>query len=386
MKLTVDFAALEMQVEKISSTEIVYNPAYFVADRTKGFLDNVALFAYLPEGLIFGEDIPFEDISAEFGVLEYMGQQVMLYIEDQAQLIAEVLLKGNRGGRVHIAECKTFETMKNKEKSPSYCVISRMDGKFPVYGVEPGSKRLLEGDAALSVCKDCLETLNYKGYMQLRFGQKNALLKEFNFVELFKIYSSYFKSLPRRMFEEENTVYSSDWPVISAQLIREVNQICQSCAVDLKEHPSLLNVNHINGDKSDNDLSNLQVLCLSCFKQQSQRADQHVKHSSVLIINRLRKRQNVLEPFNYQKLELYADCALVGLIAKCRKHNLPLAEIGTFIEHENETVNIDLAWTGKKIAILLDKSKADIFVEQGWRVFSAHQALKDFNSFQKKIR
>lgn len=386
MKLTIDFSALCKAVNKVGHSDVVYDSTYSVVDRTTSFFESIELFSYLPEGLIWGEDVAIGSITSESGVLEYMGQQVMLYLEDQGQYIHDVLEKGALGGVVHVAECKTLESMKMKGETAAYCVISRMDGKFPVCGIELTSKRVVEGNASLLVCPNCLETLNYKGYLQLRFGQKNTLIKDFNFGEFYKTYSSYFKSFPHREIEDNNNIYSDDWELITSKVRKELNYTCQDCGVYLKKNRHLLQIIHINGIKLDNNSNNLKALCVDCCKKQLNYSDLHSKHSAILHINRLRREQNIFDPMNYQMLEKFADSAVEGLIAKCRKHNLPIAELGISIQHHNQIIDIDLAWERKKIAVLLDKTKVDIFEAQGWSVFSAQQALVDFTLFQKKIR
>lgn len=387
MKLTIDFTALENVIEKAVLTSIFYQPSVCIVDRTKGIFDDLALFGYLPDSLVLGDDVPFENITSEFGILEYMGNQIMLYKEDQNTDATKVLRYSGTGGPVHVAECKMVEDMRNgKESIDGYGVISRMDSKFPIRGYDSETKKIIEGDADFFVCKQCLELLNYKGYMHQTFGQKKALSEQFNFELFFNNYSSYFKYFPRSYILRQQKAFTKDWPSVSTQAKLKVQFCCENCNVNLKHNPSLLHTHHINGSTMDNDPSNLRVYCVDCHKKLSQHGFLHVKHCSVLEINKYRWEQRKTEQFNYQTLEKFSDSALEGFVYKCRQHNLPIPEIGLSVSYAGKQVDVDLAWPRKKIAILLTQTDEQTIESEEWQIFSAHQVLKDFNNFQKKIR
>lgn len=382
MKLTIDFVSLKAAVDQMGPSDIIYNLDYFIVERTKGLADELAPFSYLSEGLMLGDDILVDKIKSDCGVFDYMGHQVMLYLQDQGSKVHDVLKNGAEGGRIHIAECKIFEDLKNKEKLAGYGVISRMDALFPVRGFDQETKNPLEGKASLLVCQNCLEILNYKGYIYLTYSKKKILSERFDFEGFFETYSSHFKSI----FAGTQKNLGVNGDEMAAFMREEMNYTCEHCSVYLKEKPTLLQLHHINGLLSDNKRINLKLYCADCNKKQPHGGYLHVKHTSILEINRRRKEQNIFEPSNYQKLEQSADSALSGLISKCRKHNLPVGELGLYIRYGNKIIDIDLAWSRKKIAVLIDLSEQEKVEADGWHIFSAHQALSNFDFFQKKIR
>ncbi len=77
--------------------------------------------------------------------------------------------------------------------------------------------------------------------------------------------------------------YPKDWDKISAEFRKLHNYTCKECGVDCSAHPSLIDVHHIDRDKSNCDSSNLQCLCKYHHSKQPQHGHYSVeKHMKTL--------------------------------------------------------------------------------------------------------
>ena len=65
------------------------------------------------------------------------------------------------------------------------------------------------------------------------------------------------------MTNESNSDYTNDWPRISADLKGVRLWRCEICKYR-NRGSGLIQVHHIDGDKSDNSRANLQVVCAIC--------------------------------------------------------------------------------------------------------------------------
>ena len=378
MILKIDLSALHRAVAPLNH----HNVDFVV---TSGAEELTSIAGGLAKGLELGKDIPLEDINGSDGILNYNGHQVMLYIPDQGDDIAAVLQDGKQGRRIHIAECSTLELMRNTGRFGRYDVISRMDGMFPVFGVDPDTGNEKKGEADLGVCKNCLKVLNYKCYDDLYKGDKTAIFEQFDFENFFETYSSYFKSLPAKS-SSKGAAYTADWATISSRVRRQLEYQCEHCGVGLNSESRLLHVHHINGNKTDNRRDNLRGLCADCHKKQPHHGHLHVSRADTLLINELRREQRKFDAFDYDKLSEFADTALEGLISKCRKYKLPTPDLGMMLKPGFHIAHIDLAWPRKKVAVLIDNADKSLLEDAGWTVFSVGTAMKNFDGFQKQVR
>jgi len=380
MKLTVDFSALRLVVNNMGATNVDFELDLLVKD-----IDPIA--AMLETGLELGKDIQLSDISSDFGVLSAKGQQLMLYIPDQGSNLEEVIQYGldtQNGKKVHVAECTTLRTMRAEGRFPRYDVISRSDGKFPVFGYQ--NRQDEHHEAQLRVCKNCLTALNYKGYSSSAWNEKQQVFDNFNYQHFFETYSSHFKSLPGKDSSYNSSSYTEDWPSISARIKAKHDSSCQQCGVNLESIRRLLHVHHISGVKTDNRDQNLRSLCADCHKKQPRHEQLFVKHQDILAINVLRKQQSKFDVHNYQQLISYADTALEGLLKRCESNRLAIGELGVSLSHNGVLLPLDLAWPRSKVAVFIDPTKMHAAKEQGWNVFTVNQALVFFSKFQRMVR
>ncbi|GIU13798.1 hypothetical protein TUM4641_33820 [Shewanella morhuae] len=49
-------------------------------------------------------------------------------------------------------------------------------------------------------------------------------------------------------------------------------------------------------------------------------------------------------------------------------------------------VAIDLCWPRRKVAVLINMDNAKVLRSHGWNVFTAFDALNNFETFQAKVR
>lgn len=378
MKLSVDFSALHRAVAPLGK---VVTDFAIVSRSTE--IESVA--GHLIRGMILGKDIQLSDIDSTDGILNYQGHQVMLYIPDQGDDIIPVLVNGQEGRRIHVAECSTLELMRQTGRFGRYDVISRIDGKFPVFGQDFETGEHVDGESDLRVCKNCLKVLNFKGYESQGTQRKNEIFTSFTFDKFFEAYSSYFKSLPAGKVSTAGS-YTSDWASISSKLRAELDYTCEQCGVNLKEDPKLLHVHHVNGNKADNNRGNLRALCADCHKKQPHHGHLHVSNSDTLTINQYRREQHKFDVFNYNNILHCADSALEGLLLKCKTTALAGPELGVVINDAGTMVSIDLCWPRRKVAVIINISKASVLRKHGWTVFSAFEALNNYAEFQAKVR
>ncbi len=79
------------------------------------------------------------------------------------------------------------------------------------------------------------------------------------------------KSLVRKLRGPDSpSGYPKDWGKISAKFRELHNYTCKECGVDCSEHHFLIDVHHIDSDKSNCDYSNLQCLCKYHHSKQPQ--------------------------------------------------------------------------------------------------------------------
>lgn len=71
---------------------------------------------------------------------------------------------------------------------------------------------------------------------------------------------------PSRLIETSGN-YTEDWPKVSAARKSAAGYRCADCKVVVSARPNLLHTHHVDGDKSNNQLGNLRVLCADCHNR-----------------------------------------------------------------------------------------------------------------------
>lgn len=233
-----------------------------------------------PEWQIATTGIDVEDIEqirpAPDATLVYAGHRVLVYIRDQF-----INPDGSpRAYRFHVAECKTLSDMRRKNRFSRYVATTRADGRFIVNFVKLG-EGLVRSDAEspMSVCKYCLESLDWQGYAKSQAAERKSLWNAFTPALYFERYAARIGRLPiHTETSAPLNVYSPDWSVVSRDYRASVEWRCEGCGSDCS--PSTMRKNlhthHRDGNKANNRRANLQALCERCHAEQPDH--QHMRY------------------------------------------------------------------------------------------------------------
>jgi hypothetical protein len=326
------------------------------------------------------------EVDTSKGLLNYKGRQILLYIQDQGNQIEQVLQDGSMGKKFHIADCTTLKEMREKGRFERYVVTQNLEGVFPVSGTDWKTGRLIEGEAGLWVCKNCLKFLNYQGAAH---GNRDAIARKFDITEFFSTYSSFFPHLPRRRAgQTREEGYTEDWSRIGGAYKADKGFKCESCGVDLSAHKNLLHVHHKNGVKGDNSRSNLQALCLSCHREQPNHEHLFVRHQDAQIITRLRGEQGILASRDWAVARRYCDPGLSGLLAMVEKLGASAPEVGVDILDATDAIvaNLEIAWPERRVGVAIQEEDIEAGNKAGWRVWSMIDALQASERFVAQTR
>lgn len=221
----------------------------------------------LTELLKTGEvEISIEDIKTKDGVFEYKGRKVIVYIRDQYAKYH------SRGYKFHLTRCVSIKKAFQYRRNSRYVVSLRTDGQFKINLLEDNiviKKDLIE---PMKVCKNCLDQLDYKKYKARPTKIKNRIYNEFNLEEYFTMFKT--TNLRPSNFRNANNaplnIYNKNFNLKSKTIREKRNYKCQGCGVDLskQEHRKFAHVHHRDGDKSNDNPTNLEVLCIECHSNQ----------------------------------------------------------------------------------------------------------------------
>lgn len=383
MKLEVDLSALQAAVDRMGPAlpvNITLEPALEPRASTAPSRDQSPV---VPEG---GEVITWEEfnqVKKTGNLLEYKGQQVLLYMPGHPQgRFEEAQIDTLNGNRVHIAFCRKLEEMKQSGKFGLYIATQDQGGEFRIFSRQNPD---YEVKVPLHVCMLCLTKLNYKGYSKP--GNK-AVFANFSFREFFQHYESFFKEYPVHLSRShENKGYTSDWPEVSRAYRASRGYVCESCGVRLDRHRHLLHAHHINGVRNDNSDNNLKALCADCHSKQPGHDHMVVTHNDRQNIARLRREQQCAVTNDWKEVFDLADPGLNGLLHHLRTLKAPLPEVGLDIQDHRAVVvaNLELAWPKMHVGVAISPEDAKEAREQGWRVFGVAQCLDSPDKLKQKI-
>ncbi len=217
------------------------------------------------------------------------GEHVVIYIKDHTTK-ANVRSDIKERCRVHLSDCRTIRRMKADNAYERYVQTNRRDDLYDVT-LEVGWNRYEDTELPLLPCKNCLDQLGYKDF-SLRSGPE-SVVESFRLAEFFDHFATKFESKPQRRGGERSEAYSPDWRAKADAAKSKVGYRCEICNVDLSAKPvrKLLDVHHRNRVKSDNQPSNLQVLCKLCHADQPNHHHYRIPREDQTEIRNLRRQQ-----------------------------------------------------------------------------------------------
>ncbi len=371
MKIDVNLSALFKNVKKMGADEVDFELDIWT-DSDIEFDDQLATT---------GVEIKLDDLETEQGLLSVRGRQVILFIPDHSSKFYDALNNPSDGNKFHIVDCSTLDTMKRRKRFERYQVTNNMTGLFSIFGID-GYGGVSEGEARLHVCKNCINQLNYLGAANVSAKERHRIVELFDVEKFFTTFSSVFKKIPRKFAKNVSKGYADNWKSISSNLRKEMNYTCQECFVNLSNNKNLLHVHHLNGVKSDNNPSNLKVLCADCHRKEPFHERMFVKRKDVLTINKLRKTQNVIDESSWKEIFKYADPAVHGVLDHCKRKNFSPPEVGYEITNGLGEVlaEIELAWPTTKLGVHI----SDTELIEGWEILSLNDALKRFREQNRR--
>lgn len=219
-----------------------------------------------------GVEVRFEQLTRlPDGTLGYGQYRVLLYIRDVA----------NYGGRetlpkFHVFHCSVLERMQREKRFDRYVVATRDDGKFIVNLMGSSERGRV---AELDVCQQCLSGLNWNGFTSLiERDDRLETVRRFSLPAFFAKYPKDLVAFTPRHTSETAPLndYPANWEDIKERVRARRGMQCESCRRLLGQAGRrFLHVHHRNGQKHDNEDSNLELLCIACHAEEPSHA--HMK-------------------------------------------------------------------------------------------------------------
>jgi len=166
--------------------------------------------------------------------------------------------------KYHLFNCRTLVEMSQIGRSDRYFKASHGDGRFN-YTILRGNNVVhkYEGDnrAALPFCRNCLRIYNERFHQHGPFDLRR-------FIETNELHGD----APMRQIDLDDVpnVYADDWAEIARRTKEARNHLCEDCGIDLSS-PHLrrfLHAHHIDGQKNNNVIANIRILCVACHAKQ----------------------------------------------------------------------------------------------------------------------
>ena len=170
-------------------------------------------------------------------------RQVFLYKKDY-----KMLQYGKP--RFHICKCETIDDFIRSGRFRQHYVRANTE-PVPVRNLD--NRGIVEEVSGLPLCRYCMDMIS-----------NVTALNTTQFVELLKAANG-----DNHQEEKQETNlfgYTRDREYISRELREKQNYTCENCGLKIEDDydKQFMHVHHINGDKTNNDESNLKCLCLYC--------------------------------------------------------------------------------------------------------------------------
>jgi hypothetical protein len=330
-------------------------------------------------GTAAGIEVKLSEITQYAGLLNYKGQQVVVFIPDHSyEGVPFVVQNPKKNGRkYHFAECETLSKMRISGRyKHRYHVHQNIDGEFKIFD-DNNHHAIVE----LAPCQNCLKHVNYQGINHASWQDRRDIINRLTLKVLFATYSTLFKELPTK--SSARTGYSADWKSVSIAYREKKNYVCEQCGVQLRQHKELLHTHHKDGNKHNNQEKNLQALCIDCHRKQHLHDHLFITQSQMAMIQALREEQHRLNINDWEDVFALVDEAYHGLL----HHYLATTSesvkpsLRYHIVTTNQAIIADMAWPGTRLAYALhvtanDKARAK---QQGWQLLNLNEAFVMMN-------
>lgn len=158
--------------------------------------------------------------------------------------------------KYHFTKCTTLKNMFAGNKGNRYFMSQKIDGTFS-YNITRENAVIYESnEQTLNVCQNCLavlKSITHKTYSPESFKPDDVFNETVS-----KLRASEFDldclSVPN--------IYARDWGDISRRAKEHAGWTCKKCGIKPAKYD--LHCHHIDSNKANNRVSNLQVLCRSC--------------------------------------------------------------------------------------------------------------------------
>ena len=319
-----------------------------------------------------------DGVIKDLGPLQADGYGVVLYIKDHGSRIDEVIDDPAEGRKVHLAYCKTLEHMEKSQKFERYRLKREPNGQFLISGLS-NQTEILEQEVPLSVCKNCLKQLNYRGYRDLSFigDARDLATRDFDYEAFFENYSSFFPKLPSK--DEKSPVdYASGQREVFTVARKRAGNCCEKCGVDLTTLPSLLHTHCSGGVEDEKSADNLRVLCANCLRRQPNHDPVYLSRRDDQVLHEARKRQDSSSLIELP-IEDLIDTAWKEPLKIFQKRYGGRVEPYLDLADANNTVicNLTLAFMDRKVGLLprYSDEESKRAREVGWRLYTHDEAM-----------
>lgn len=162
--------------------------------------------------------------------------------------------------KYHFTKCTTLESMFSNNRGNRYFMSQKIDGTFS-YNITRENTVIYESNKqTLNVCRNCLavlKSITHKNYSPESFKPDDVFNETVS-----KLSASEFDL---DCFSVPN-IYARDWSSISRRAKEHAGWTCEKC--NSKPARYDLHCHHIDSNKANNKVSNLQVLCRSCHEKE----------------------------------------------------------------------------------------------------------------------
>ncbi|MGL4672298.1 HNH endonuclease [Cetobacterium sp.] len=238
---------------KFESSEAILREIKFKEIKTKGLDISIDELCVASDKTLEHKDFP--------------GQKMLVYIRDFSGDYVKDEKDMAYFPKFHLAWCSTLDGMHKSKKYDRYVVSQRNDGIFLLNKATNGRVVKKDIELPLLVCKNCLKALGYKSYGASQIIS-NQVFNNFTVKQFLDEYNTEIHIEPiHTSLDQPLNEYSKDWNNISYSYKKSKRFICQDCKKDCSKDTAELHVHHVDGVKSNNKASNLEVVCVKCHSQ-----------------------------------------------------------------------------------------------------------------------